>query len=180
MKSEEKIVSRAFECTYFDWFDIDHYHPAYSNEKAYSETIHAETASKARYKFFMGLDWNRNNRKELFTQIKVRRLKHLDLIEDDPHPALTQLTESQLSKMKHAVGMEGDLQHNIKFGFYRNRYVVPNDEDFNQLVAIGLALKSKNDSGLEYYYLTDEGQKVIRSLLPITRQYKYKHEEQTA
>lgn len=163
MPQKEIILKKCFEVTYFTWWEVDRYDP--NNSRSYAETYYANSAAHAKNFFIM------ENGDSLpdgigYLQLKVRRKKSEDHLAREPHPMLSELTESQLRKMKHSVGF--NEKDPINHTFYRNRYVVPADADMDDLVTKGLALKTKK-LDLEFYYLTEEGINVIISLMPIKR-----------
>lgn len=62
------------------------------------------------------------------------------------------LTNEQVSKARHALGLT--RQKNA----YRNYYTAPDDADWNDLVAKGLATKREWNGGREFiYHLTKRG-----------------------
>lgn len=154
------IVKKCYECTYFDWWEID---GGLNTPNAYSETVFADNASKARYLFFLGLE---SESQDLFLQIRCRRKKSQDLVARKHHPLLQKISEAQLSKMKHAVGIQEDRYEDANF--YRNNYQASNDPDFDNLVEKKLAVKTKHMQ-LDYYRLTDLGKMVVLSVIPISR-----------
>lgn len=166
---KEKIVSRAFECTSSDWFKVDN--SWYTEEERYSETVYADTASKARYKFFLSQDFYYRNSKEkgeILTSIKVRRRKGMDLVQNEPHELSAQLTKQMYDKAFHAIGNQALLKP------YRNRYVCDHDDDWEKMITLGLAEKLPFTQGVcdHYYYLTELGIKVIVSMQSINRSKK--------
>lgn len=177
---EEKIISKAFECTTSDWHKVDN--SWYAEEERYSETVYAETRSKARYKFFLSQDFNYRGSKEkgeILTSIKVRRRKGMDLVLNEPHELASQITKEMFDKAFHAIGKQALLKP------YRNRYVCDHDNDWEKMIALGLAEKLPFEQGVcnHYYYLTELGIKVIVSMNPIPRgakEYFKKDKEQHA
>jgi hypothetical protein len=170
---KEVIIKKCFEVTYFSWWEVDY--PRYSPHNpnhAFAEQIYATSHSQAKYLFMLALDRDvrrPSERKELWNALKARRVRSMDWLHRIPHHIVSQLSESQLRKMKHAVGIEDEISGN--YDFYRNRYVVPSDPEWDDLIAKGLALKTRA-LDLDYYYLSEEGKEVIISLMPIRRYHK--------
>lgn len=156
-KKVENIHKKAYQCTYFDWREVD-----MSIGDAYAQTVYADTASKARYSFY--LDLSEHYEKEIFMKIKVRRNRCSDLLLREPHAELANLTDEQVKKMKHAIGF-----HSAVPG-HRNYYQVKNDDDWECLVNKGYAEKGES-LNLPYFYLTDLGKELIWSLKPYRRGY---------
>lgn len=157
MHKKEIIYKKAYECTYYDWWKVDS-----CIGDAYAQTIYAETASKARYAFY--LDLSEHYEKEIFMKIKVRRSKYQDLLMPEPHAAIAELSKEQISKMKHAVGFDSAVPG------HRNYYQVANDDDWEYLVKMGYAAKGEN-LNLPYFYLTDIGKEIVWSIKPQKRRY---------
>lgn len=170
---KEKVIKKCFEVTYYQWFDVDHPNASYAHKDAYAEQVYAENHAQAKYQFLCSFDHlnlrRPSERKELWNKLKARRVKSMDWLRREPHPLLSSISESQLHKMKHAVGLEDESSYSHVF--YRNRYVVPIDPEWDDLITKGLALKTKN-TGLDLYYLSQEGKNVIISLMPIRRHHK--------
>lgn len=158
---KHKIIKKCWECTTFTWMEVD----STWFQDAYSEFEFAATAGKARYRFFLGLDCEYGERKETFTSIKVRRAKHMDMVEDKPLEPASQVTKEMHDKAFHAIGKQPLLKP------WRNRYVKEHDEDFEKLIQLGLAEKQPVDDvvGGNIYFLTELGIKVIISMQPIQR-----------
>lgn len=157
MAKQENIYKKAYQCTYYKWWKVD-----CGIGGAYAVTVYAETPSKARYQFY--LDLSEHYDKEIFMKIKVRRAKYQDLLMPERHSELDTLTESQISKMKHAVGVHSAQP------FHRNYYQVENDEDWEDILQKGYAARNVA-MDLPYYFLTKKGKELIRTLVPYKRGY---------
>lgn len=156
-QQQPTIVLKAFQYTY-TWVDGYPYSCGW-------DSVHAETVSKAKGKVFRSSEWD--DFKGFMNTIRIRRHKLHDLVENEVHPLAAQLSPDQIGKMKHTIGEDYYGQNNDGEP-YRNRYVIENDDDFEYLITLGLAEKS-NRLNLNYYWLTDLGIDVIRSLVPIPR-----------
>ena len=81
------------------------------------------------------------------------------------------LKESQIRKMKHAVGFGnmGTYIRNGRYECYRNRYCSPADEDWEDLVAQGLAGRNEDPfcKGSFFYYVTKEGLECLGRILGV-------------
>lgn len=161
----ETIIKKCWQCTFGKWWFIDYGITTHGNHHA--EVVYAVTKTQAKSIF---LKTNDDGMVNAWIRVNVRRLPEMDLLKREPHPILKSLTDAQVRKMKHAVGMGNEVLTNDTF--YRNRYVVLNDSDWDDLIAKGLALKYV-DTNLEYYYLSREGKNAMISLLPIKRFEKY-------
>lgn len=82
------------------------------------------------------------------------------------------LTESQLHKIKHALGISHDHNGNYtipkkiyrpKLQAYRNYYQIKQCDDWDDLVEKGLAVKGES-IGLNYYFVTAEGIQYLKDL----------------
>jgi hypothetical protein len=156
-----------FEYAYHSWTVIDS--PYLSNfYEAWSDTIYAASASKARYKAWTIGDFNEPY-KEMFSKIYIRRKSGNDLVENPRvHPLIEKISKAQLDKMFHAVGASD--QEITRLSFYRNRYVIDFDSDWEGLIQLGLAWKRVVDAvSQNMYYVSEEGMKLIQSMLPIYR-----------
>lgn len=153
-----KIYKKAYECAlnHVDW-DL----AASGIDGHWTSTFYGETASKARYQAF--LEWSDTFCELKITDIKLRRSKYEDLIEQEPDKVLDYLTESQIKKMKHALGL------NRKRESYRNYYFLSNpSKELDELVNIRLMDVQKRDNGF-YYFVTDRGKDAMFSTMPVLR-----------
>lgn len=121
------------------------------------DLYHANTANEAKGEIFRA--WEDIP----YIDIRVRRNKALDLIENTPHKLVSSLSDSQIEKMLHTSGLSDQIES------YRNYYLSSDtDSDLEDLVNKDLMTKYKVKFGT-YYYLTDLGMKVIASTQPIFR-----------
>ena len=96
---------------------------------------------------------------------------------------MEKLTIQQMNKMAHAFGVDlykAVMSHNkndkkLPKEFYRNRYITKYDPTFIELMEKGYAGKN-NLQDLNYYFVTDEGEKQFRTQFVELVNYKIKEE----
>lgn len=160
MKTTEKlnVVALCWEWSRFPFNEIDRGF-GFCGREVWSDTCYAETRSKARYSAFLSMEGD-----VPFTEINVRRKKDMDKVLLEPHPLVSKLTSEQVELMKHAYGFDS-----MQPGF-RNHFVANNpQQDWEDLVEKGLASSRPYNQSDIIYHLTELGQTVIRSLLPVQR-----------
>lgn len=161
-----KLIKKAFECTFNDWYDVDslgvtiHFESDWIN----SMIFHADSVGQAKLKY---INWMEDDAYK-YIDVKARRCKHKDLVLGEQHPLLSSTSESQQRKMLHALGYD---ENRLSIFGYRNYYQCAVNDDWESLIKLGLADKNLNN-GLNYYFLTDLGRQVISSIVPMER-YKF-------
>lgn len=169
-KEKLRIASRAFYVKHKDAdYDIEMQYLPYAGELVY-----AQTSGKARYKFFLGSEYG----KEEFINIKVTRAKDWDLIMTTCNEDAQKLTDEQIRLMAHCIGHDY-----YKVKPYRNYfYGLANYPEWNTLVELGMAIKQEKDldfveedTGKEvkvpyvYFYLNERGLAAVKSTQPKQR-----------
>ena len=76
------------------------------------------------------------------------------------------LTERQISDMKHAIGYEPRLVDNGVYRAYRNFFAAGKIGSWEILIINGLAGKRKNHIEM-YYYVTGRGIEALENILSI-------------
>lgn len=133
-------------------------------------TIHAATASKARYEAYILLS---DCCPEIeFSQLRVLRNAAADITLPDEHPLVATLSKEERHIIAHAYGSDG--RQPSKWG-YRNHYCTnPKNETLNKLTGLGLFRGpcGVNENGETpgwsgaFFYLTDLGEQVALSMIP--------------
>lgn len=143
-----------------------------TSDEGLDYTVYATTPGKAKYQTHLDLEWGEP---KMMLTFRAKRYPELDLLENTPHFLTEKLTEKQLGKMKHALGLTNRRES------YRNRYVTQYDKDWEDLIAMGLAEKSdRNVMRDNVYWVSDLGIEVVKSTLPILRTtFNKKHEIKT-
>lgn len=79
------------------------------------------------------------------------------------------LNESQISKMKHAIGYSICKVNNGRYTFFRNRYMCGKDKDWEELCSLGFAKKRKDPfCDDDYmYWVSNAGLSYLAKLLGI-------------
>lgn len=153
--SDGIIVSKCFSVTTATSF-LDGYH----------SIVYAETPAKARMKAIY--EWDLDDIKWGIVNSRVRRFKENDLMQNTPHELVSKLSQEQIHKALHAIGVDKACRNP-----YRNRYVSDTDEDFEYLISLGLAEKNgMNKEVFEdqwMYHLTELGIDVVLSTKPKIR-----------
>jgi hypothetical protein len=158
IQDQVKIIEKAFRCSIakiWSGYDCD-----------LEEVFHAENASKARMKAFRSWGAEEFRNFDFMFKIKVKRAPNSDLVENNLHPLSKHLYPEVVYKMLHAIGWQHQAIHSKDP--YRNRYVCEHDEDFENLIPLGLA-KKQRWLDTKFYYLTELGIDVIHSTRPIPR-----------
>lgn len=70
------------------------------------------------------------------------------------------VTVEQLENMMHALGVNPSIK---KLKMYRNRYIIDNDDSWNDLVNKGLAIQC-NSLNMNYYCVSETGKQLINRL----------------
>jgi len=149
----EKIIMKGFDCTFEShWYGSNH------------TVIVAESIGKAKSKFLRLCEYDN----EYFKCIRIRRNKIYDLLENISDERCKNLNREQIHKMNHAIGNDF-----FKEEPYRNRYVIENDEDWEDLVRNGYAEKYRA-LNMNYYCVTKIGLQLLYSMQPIPRWRKEK------
>lgn len=135
-------------------------------------TLFAATASKARYEALL---WLRDSYDEItFKDILIRRAAHRDIHLPAPHRIVGELSEAEREIILHAYGYQGNRPE--KAG-YRDHYCThPGDTRLLRLAwELDLFRGPFGDQDMTrsmwigvFYYLTDLGKYVARSMLPDT------------
>ena len=136
------------------WADND----SVSWGKSNSHPIYAETASKAKYDFYLGLEMDDND----WFKYRSLRWPEMDLMPPVLHPMVKEISKSALDKMVHTCGAATKRSD-------RNYYNGPvDDEDFKILIEKKLSERNSSRDGMlsagtTYYHLTELGLEVARS-----------------
>lgn len=156
------LIKKAFRCSFWTKEQVRRADAkaCYDWESIHAETVFADTAGKARYAYWLGVDACYGP----FTSVKVWREPGLDKMQKEPHPIVSELTGEQIKMMKHAWGFESHMPG------YRNYYNVDFNPAWDELCALRIATTSGKRYTREYFYhLTELGQSALRSLLPVSR-----------
>lgn len=134
--------------------------------------VHASTASKARYIDFLALSDCCPDIK--FSDITVRRATAHDVKLPAEHPLVAQLSDEERSRILHAYGYCNRPRNPADWG-YRNHYcTAPGCEVMAHMTALGIFRgphgvdKAGDTPGWvgAFWYLTDLGEHVARSMIP--------------
>ena len=79
------------------------------------------------------------------------------------------LSQEQIRKMKHAIGLDNSKVKNGKYSAYRNHYSTSDDAEWNEMVNMGLATKRKDPfcANDVIYHVADKGISYLSSILGI-------------
>lgn len=139
-----KIIEKAYEYSY-TWADNFKTGPW--------DITHGATRAQAKVNAFRHGEGE--NFKDIFN-MRLRRRKEFDFVENTPHELVEQLSPEALNKMLHAIGNDSAERP------YRNRYVIDYDDDFEHLITLGLATKATR-LDMNVYFLTELGITVAQS-----------------
>ena len=80
-----------------------------------------------------------------------------------------QLSQEQIRKMKHAIGIDNSKVVNGQYSAYRTYYSCENNEEWNEIVGHGLARKRCDPFCPKdvVYHLTKEGIEYLSELLGV-------------
>jgi hypothetical protein len=128
---------------------------------------YAETASKAKYEYYLHLEMDDND----WFKYRALRWPEMDLFPPVLHDNIKdmEITEKELKKMIHTYASDSDSPG------YRNYYNGPiDDKEFKRLLMLDLAVRntSRDNSltkGTTYFHLTELGIKVVMSTREVKR-----------
>lgn len=152
-----KVLQKAYRAS-FTWSDCPMYH---------GQLIHADSAKQARSKYFNKSECEKDD----FINIRVRRDKMFDLMENVPDGILSTLSPETIKLMGHTIGFDW-----YSIQPYRNHFAMAGpakQPEFEQLIKLGLA-EGWIRIGSQCYGLTQEGIRVIKTTRPI---YRFHHEK---
>lgn len=76
------------------------------------------------------------------------------------------ITVSQINKMKHAIGIKRDSIKRYKYTAFRNYYYLSEkNEEWENLINRGFAVKHISDTGGNWYYVTKTGLQFLEKLM---------------
>lgn len=139
-----------------------------------ADVVYARSAGAARYSLKLTLgDCYPDLR---FDQIKAHRLQSSDMVLPAPHRLVAELSSEERHRILHAYGYNGSWSSPVKAG-YRSHYCCEATDAVMHRLAWELGLFAgpfgegrDGDSGMwagVFYYLSDLGKTVARSMLPL-------------